>query len=261
MLKLWKHEGISLGWKRVIGSGCAGMLCLIPMAWISFRFLNLTEGLTGGLIQNIDDALAVITGTLGGFGLFIEIVAGAFIGLALIFMFPIHWCIFYRPENIGLIIAVTVPWILCCVITSGIFAHSPRGGIHSSLAIGIGYASILSIVYLVLSLVLPLGSAILDGILIGLTDLPYLFAVLTSILEGSLVGAIFGGFIGSLKYKPGGIKGSKGKSKGKKEVTEMSSVNIAIGRSVMMEKTTCTNCGAKLTSDDLFCTNCGAKRS
>ena len=23
----------------------------------------------------------------------------------------------------------------------------------------------------------------------------------------------------------------------------------------------CTNCGAKLTADDLFCTNCGAKKS
>lgn len=245
----------------MIGSGCAGMLCLIPMAWISFRFLNLTEGLTGGLIENIDDALGIITDELGDIGLFVEILAGAFIGLGLIFLFPIHWCIFYRPENVMLIIAVTVPWILCCVITSGIFAHSPRGGIHSSLAIGIGYAFILSIAYLVISLVTPLGSAILDGVLIGLTDLPYLVAVLTAILEGCLVGAVFGGFIGSLKYKPGGIKGSKSKSKGKEEVTEISDVNRAIESSVMMGKTTCTNCGAKLTSDDLFCTNCGANRS
>jgi len=237
------------------------MLCLIPMAWISFRFLNLTEGLTGGLIENIDDALGIITDELGDIGLFVEILAGAFIGLGLIFLFPIHWCIFYRPENVMLIIAVTVPWILCCVITSGIFAHSPRGGIHSSLAIGIGYAFILSIAYLVLSLVIPLGSAILDGVLIGLTDLPYLVAVLTAILEGCLVGAVFGGFIGSLKYKPGGIKGSKAKSKGKEEVTEISDVNRAIESSVMMGKTTCTNCGAKMTSDDLFCTNCGANRS
>lgn len=245
----------------MIGSGCAGMCCLIPMAWISFRFLNLTEGLTGGLIENIDDALGIITDELGDIGLFVEILAGAFIGLGLIFLFPIHWCIFYRPENVMLIIAVTVPWILCCVITSGIFAHSPRGGIHSSLAIGIGYAFILSIAYLVISLVTPLGSAILDGVLIGLTDLPYLVAVLTAILEGCLVGAVFGGFIGSLKYKPGGIKGSKAKSKGKEEVTEISDVNRAIESSVMMGKTTCTNCGAKLTSDDLFCTNCGANRS
>ena len=244
----------------MIGSGCAGMLCLIPMAWISFRFLNLTEGLTGGLIENMDEALGIITDELGDIGPFVEILAGAFIGLGLIFLFPIHWCIFYRPENVMLIIAVTVPWILCCVITSGIFAHSPRGGIHSSLAIGIGYATILSIPYLILSLVAPLGSAILDGLLLGLTDLPYLVAVLTAILEGCLVGAVLGGFIGSLKYKPGGSKGAKSKSKGKEVVTEISDVNRAIESSVMVGKTTCTNCGAKLTSDDMFCTNCGAKR-
>ncbi|MFX1343771.1 MAG: zinc ribbon domain-containing protein [Promethearchaeota archaeon] len=226
------------------------MLCLIPMAWISFRFLNLTEGLTGGLIENIDDALNQL-------GKGIAFVAGAFIGLALIFLFPIHWVIFYRPEDIGLIIAVTVPWILCCVIISGIFAHSPKGAMNSSFAIGIGYLIILTIPYLILSLVVPEGSAILDGLLSGLSDLPYLLAVFTSILEGCLVGAVFGGFIGSLKYKPGG---SKKKSKRKAKVTEISDVNRAIESSVMMDETTCTNCGAKLVSDDLFCTNCGAKR-
>jgi hypothetical protein len=230
------------------------------MAWISFRFLNLTEGLTGGLIENIDDALSIITGTLGGAGVFIEILAGAFIGLALVLLFPIHWCLFYRPEDIGLIIAVTAPWILCCVITSGLFAHSPRGGIHTSLAIGIGYAIILSVGYIVLAIVLPLGSAVLDGLLIGLTDLPYLIAILTSILEGSLVGAIFGGFIGSLKYKPAGAKGKKKTSKGKKEITEISDVNKAIESSGITTTTNCSNCGAKLISDDLFCINCGAKR-
>ena len=247
-----------MGFKRVFWSGVVGMIVLIPMAWISFRFLNLTEGLTGGLIENIDDALSIITGTLGGAGVFIEILAGAFIGLALVLLFPIHWCLFYRPEDIGLIIAVTAPWILCCVITSGLFAHSPRGGIHSSLAIGIGYATILSIIYIVLSFTLI--GAVLDGLLIGLTDLPYLIAILTSILEGSLVGAIFGGFIGSLKYKPAGAKGKKKTSKGKKEITEISDVNKAIESSGITTTTNCSNCGAKLISDDLFCINCGAKR-
>ena len=248
-----------MGFKRVFFSGLVGMILLIPMAWISFRFLNLTEGLTGGLIENIDDALSILTGSLGGAGVIIEILAGAFIGLALVFLFPIHWCINYRPEDIGLIIAVTVPWILCCVIASGLFAHSPRGGIHTSLAIGIGYAIILSVVYIVLAIALPLGSAILDGLLIGLTDLPYLVAILTSILEGCLVGAVFGAFIGSLKYKPAGAKGKKGKSKEKKEITEMSEENKAIESSLLSSPTNCTNCGAKLISDDLFCTNCGAK--
>ncbi|MFX1280405.1 MAG: zinc ribbon domain-containing protein [Promethearchaeota archaeon] len=251
-----------MGFKRVIGSGIVGMIFLIPMSWISFRFLNLTEGVTGGLIENIDDALSIITGSLPtGAGFFVEFLAGAFIGLALIFIFPIHWCIMYRPEDILLIIAITLPWILTCVIISAIFAHSPRGGINSSLAIGIGYMIIFSVIYLVLAIALPLGSAIMDGLLTGLTNLPFLVAVLSSILEGCLVGAVFGAFIGSLKYKPGGSKGKKVKSKSKEDVTEISDVNRAIESSVASTPATCTNCGAKILTDDLFCTNCGAKMS
>jgi hypothetical protein len=230
------------------------------MAWISFRFLNLAEGVTGGLLENVDDAIGALTGLLGDWGPILEILAGAFIGLALIFLFPIHWAIFYRPDDIGLIIAVTIPWILCCVITSGLFAHSPRGGIHTSLAIGIGYAIILSIVYLVLIFVLPFGAAIIDGIFIGLTDLPYLAAVLTAVLEGCLVGTVFGGFIGSLKYKPKGGKSKKVKSKEVEESTELSDTNIAITRSLSSKEVLCTNCGVKITAEDLFCTNCGAKK-
>lgn len=248
-----------MGWKRVIGSGIAGMLCLIPMAYISFRFLNLSEGITGGLIQNIDDALGSISSLIGAGGVFIEIIGGALIGVALIFLFPIHWCIFYRPEDIGLILAVTLPWILCCVITSGIFARSPKQAVHTSLAIGIGYAIILTVIYFVLILAFPLGSVILDGILLGLTDLPYLLAVLTAVFEGCFVGAVFGGFVGSLKYKPEGAKGKKVKSRGKVEVSGLSEESRAIESSVLTEKTSCSNCGAKLTIDDLFCTNCGAK--
>jgi hypothetical protein len=242
--------------KRVIGSGIVGMLFLIPMAWISFRFLNLGEGVTGGLIQNIDDALSLVTGLIPGpFGIIIEIVGGAFIGLALLFIFPIHWCITYRPDDIGLIIAVTVPWILCCVITSAIFSHSPRGGIHTSIAIGIGYAILLVIVYFIATLIIPSGSAILDGLMLGLTDLPYLLATLTAVLEGTLVGAVFAGFIGSLKYNPG----KKGKKSKRKEVTELSEANLAIEHAVIDKEISCNNCGAKLTTEDLFCTNCGAK--
>lgn len=237
------------------------MLCLIPMAWISFRFLNLTEGVTGGLLENVDDALGVVSGLFGDFGFLFEILAGALIGLGLIFLFPIHWGIFYHPDDIGLIIAVTVPWILCCVITSGIFAHSPRGGIHTSFAIGIGYAIILSMVYLVLIFLIPVGSAIIDGIFLGLTDLPYLAAVLTAVLEGCLVGAVFGGFVGSLKYKPTGKKSKKVKSKEIEESSDKSDTNITFAHSVRSKDDFCTNCGAKITVEDLFCTNCGAKRT
>ncbi|MFX1409096.1 MAG: zinc ribbon domain-containing protein [Promethearchaeota archaeon] len=252
-----------MGMKRVICSGCLGMLCLLPMAYISFRFLNLTAGVTGGLLENFEDALGTITGVIGVGGAFLEIAAGAFIGMALIFLFPIHWCIFYRPDDVGLIIAVTVPWILCCAITSGLFAHSPRGGVNTSLAIGIGYIIPLSIIYLVLAVAFPLGSAALDGLLEGLADLPFLLAIFTSIFEGCLVGAVFGAFIGSLKYKPGGAKAKQKirKAKGEEEMPEPTlEKSEEIKVSATYKDDFCTNCGAKLASSDDFCTNCGMKR-
>lgn len=255
-----------MGWGRVIKSGCAGMCCLIPMAYVSFRFLNLTEGVTGGLIANIDDAIAAVTSSLGIGGVIIQLLAGMLIGAVLIFLFPIHWCLYYRPDDVMLLIAVTIPWILCCAITSGIFAHSPRGGLHSSLAIGIGYAIGLTVIYIILAIVIPfgLGPAILDGLLLGLTDLPYLVAVLTAVFEGCLVGAVFGAFIGSLRYKGKGGEKKKKKVKVKKEVPETSDM---FTRETIEEKTIstptsniCTNCGARFTTEDLFCTNCGAKK-
>ena len=254
-----------MGWGRVIKSGMLGMILLIPMAYISFRLLNLTEGVTGGLIANIDDALASLTEDLGFFAILVQFFAGAAIGALLIFLFPIHWCLSYRPDDVALLIAITLPWILTCVITCAISAHTPRGGLHTSLAIGIGYAIILSVVYLVLVLVFPLGSTILDGLLTGLTDLPYLLAVLTAIFEGTLVGAVFGAFVGSLKYKPKGGKKKKKKKKVKVK-TETTKTGELFPREIAEDETVstpttdfCKNCGARLTEEDLFCTNCGAK--
>jgi len=245
-----------MGWGRVIGSGCLGMLCLIPMAWISFSFLDLTGSVTGGLITNLNDAIASIGGLLGpslGFiGGILSFVASAFLGLILILLFPIHWCIFYRPDDIILVIAVVLPWILCCTVTSAIFSHSPRGGIHTSLAIGIGYLIPAMVIYLLIPLI-PGGfgsiiAGVVDGAVSGLTDLPYLLAVFTAILEGCLVGAVFGGFIGSLKYKgTGKPKATKPKSKAE-EVEEPSLDSSEL----------CPNCGAKLVPGNEFCTNCGS---
>ena len=106
------------------------MLFLIPMAWISFSFLHLSSGITGGLIEDLELALndlifslsipPVMQGLLSFLG-------SALIGLVLILFFPIHWCLTYRPDDVLLLIAVITPWILCCTITSAIFAHSPRG--------------------------------------------------------------------------------------------------------------------------------------
>ncbi|MFX0022032.1 MAG: zinc ribbon domain-containing protein [Candidatus Hermodarchaeota archaeon] len=261
-----------MGWGRVIKSGIVGMIIFVPMSYISFRFLNLTEGVTGGLLENVDDALSAISGFLGFGGIFIELVAGMLIGVVLVLIFPIHWCIGYRPDDIGLIIAVVVPWILTCVIASALFSHSPREAIHTSLSIGIGYAIISVVLYIIL---VVLGNALggtfgglivglLDGLMLGLTDLPYLLASLTAIIEGCLVGTVFGAFIGSLRYKPEGGKEKKKrvriKTKGEvEEPTEMFP-RETVEENVVVTSTNCTNCGAKLTADDLFCKNCGAKK-
>ena len=242
-----------MGWGRVIFSGCVGMLCLIPMAWISFSFLDLTGSVTGGLINNLNVALADI-GTLlglGSLGDILGLVASAFLGLILILLFPIHWCIFYRPDDVLLVISVILPWILCCTITSAIFAHSPRGGIHTSIAIGIGYLIPAVLIYLLIPMIPMIGpiiGGVVDGAVTGLTDLPYLLAVFTAILEGCLVGAVFGGFIGSLKYKGTGQPKAK-KSKGKVEEGEEPSLDSS---------ELCPNCKAKLIPGNEFCTNCGS---
>jgi len=245
-----------MGWGRVICSGCLGMLCLIPMAWISFSFLDLTGSVTGGLITNLNDAIASL-GSLLGMGVvggILSFVASAFLGLILILLFPIHWCIFYRPDDIMLIISVVLPWILCCTITSALLAHSPRGGIHTSLAIGIGYLIPAMVVYLVIPFIPMIGpiiGGVVDGAVSGLTDLPYLLAVFTAILEGCLVGAVFGGFIGSLKYKPtdGTAQPKVKKSKGKAEDAQEPSLDSS---------KLCPNCKAKLVPGNEFCTNCGS---
>ena len=247
-----------MGFGRVVWSGCVGMLCLIPMAWISFSFLDLTGSITGGLITNLNAALGSLGSIFGGIGAIIGLVGGAFIGLALIFLFPIHWCLFYRPDDVMLLISVILPWVLCCSITAAISAHSPRGGIHTSLAIGIGYMIPTLLIYFILPFIPAVGSVIggiIDGLTTGLSDLPYALAVFTSILEGSLVGAVFGGFIGVLKYKPVEGSGKPKKVKTKKVKAETVSEPTLDSKADVF----CTNCGAKLAPGDEFCTNCGTK--
>lgn len=241
-----------MGLKRVVCSGCLGMLCLIPMAWLSFSFLDLTGSITGGLLTGLNTLFSSFGGTLGAI---LNFIAAPLLGLLLIFLFPIHWALYYRPDDVMLLISLVLPWVLCCTITSAIFAHSPRGGLHTSIAIGIGYLIPMLLLYALIPLLLStfggagLGLGIIDGLSTGLTDLPYLAAVSTAILEGSLVGSFFGAFVGSLKYKPegGAEKVSKTKGTTKTEPKFESSDDF------------CTNCGAKLAPGDEFCTNCGQK--
>ena len=244
-----------MGFGRVLWTGIVGMIFLLLTSWISFQFLDLTASVTGDLVINLNVALGSLGSLLGGAGGIIGILAGAFMGLILILLFPIHWCLMYRPDDVMLLISVTLPWILACSMICGINAKTPGKGIRTSLAIGIGYLILALLVFFLLPMIPvigPLIGGLIDGLALGLTDLPYVLAVSTAILEGCLVGAVFGGFIGSLKYKPTGA-GSKQKSKKSKTKVE-DDKEPTLGDSAH-----CTNCGAKLVADNDFCINCGMK--
>jgi hypothetical protein len=219
------------------------MIFLLLTSWISFQFLDLTSSITGDLIQNLNDALASL-------GPFLSFIAGAFMGLILILIFPIHWCLTYHPDDVMLLISVTLPWILSCSMICAINAKTPGKGIRTSLAIGIGYLIIALVIFFLLPLI-PFVGPIVNGLITGLTDLPYIFAVSTAILEGCLVGAVFGGFIGALKYKPAG---GSGKQKSKKSKAKLDN-----DKEPTLEDLHCTNCGAKLVPGNDFCNNCGMK--
>jgi len=257
-----------VGFKRVLISGCLGMLCLIPMAMLSFYAFDLVSIISGGLITNLNQALANLPGELGVFGILI----GGVLGLVVILLFPIHWVIMYRGDDPIMMVAVILPWILCCAITSGIFAHSPRGGLHTSLAIGLGWMIVGIAGSLVLTVVLaealgPLSGA-LDALIEGFTDLPMALAIFFSCLEGMVIGGVFGAFVGSLKYKPEGMgsspKTKKQKTKEGKSRSSEPKIDTTPTTSKPLSSSSggsgsCTNCGAKLQPRDGFCTNCGMK--
>ena len=267
-----------MGLKRVICSGCLGMLCLIPMAFISFIFLDLGSAITGGVLTNMGDALVSLGSLplLGPIGPLIPILGGAAFGIILLMLFPLDWVLIYRPDEPMMMLAIILPWILCCTLTAAIFAHSPKGGLTTSVAIGLGYMIPTVVIYLLIPVILNmlisgiLGGALpidlsfitelIDSVFVGLTDRPFVLAVITAILEGCLIGGVFGAFIGSLKYKPG-EEGVKVKSYAEPafETTEKGEVKKKVAIESTEAINFCMQCGAKLEPADTFCTNCGAK--
>ena len=232
------------------------MLLMIPTAYICFVSFDLISLLTGGLITNFQG----LAGALGGAGQILIFIIGAFLGVMLVCLFPIHWVLINQPDNVILLLAITLPWIITCSVASFLFAHTPRGGIHTSLAIGIGYFIFMLIPYILFSVLLaPLGgSAIIDNLSMGLTDLPWVLAALTATMEGAGVGAVFGGLVGSLKYNPeGSSKKSKKSSEYVYEPEPTVDVSSTSTRPIVSADAHCTNCGAKLIPGDEFCTNCG----
>ena len=121
-------------------------------------------------------------------------------------MFPIHWLLIYRPDEIGMAFAMVIPWILAIGISAVIFARSAREGIFIGLYLAIGYLIVGMAAYFGITALLsstPEAAGMFIGAFQGLTGLNPALAILFSVLEGCLVGGIFGALIGSLKYKPG----------------------------------------------------------
>jgi hypothetical protein len=247
-----------LGFGRVVWTGMVGMIFLWLTSWISFQFLDLTGSVTGGLVENLNLALASLDTLLPDAPALLinilEFLAGALLGLVFVLIFPIHWCLMYRPDDVFLLISLILPWILACSMICGINAKTPGKGIRTCLAIGIGYLIIALVLYFILPMIPfigPIIGGLIDGAVSGLTDLPYVLAVSTAILEGCLVGAVFGGFIGALKYKPTG--------ESVKQKTKKSKTKVEDDGEPTLDGAHCTNCGAKLMPDNDFCTNCGMK--
>ncbi|MHA1819659.1 MAG: zinc ribbon domain-containing protein [Promethearchaeota archaeon] len=267
-----------MGLWRVIWTGCLGMLCLVPMAWLSFRFFDLGAAITNGLFIDLGPALdtlflSFLPSSMGALASLVPILVEGLLGLIMLVFFPLHWALYYRPDEVGFAIAIIIPWILAGTITSALFCKTTKKGFDTGMAIGVGYAIGFGALPFLLQAVIGAATggafpvdfiSIFNGLFSGLTDLPYLGAVLTATLEGGLIGGIFGAFIGSLKYNPD--EEETGGKKSKKKVTEeptfasssisrdTSSVSGASGGTLF-----CPNCGAKVSSNDPFCPNCGAK--
>lgn len=267
-----------MGLGRVMWTGCLGMCCLIPMAWLSFNVLDLGAAVTNGLLVDLGTALetifaAVIPSSFSWAVALIPILVEGTMGVTMLIFFPLHWALYYRPDEIGFAFAIIIPWILSGALTSALFCKTTKKGFDTGLAIGVGYAILVGAVPFALSGlinaifhvsfdIMPL----LDGVFSGMTDLPYVAAVLTSCLEGGLIGGIFGAFIGSIKYDPSQTKSKAPKGK-KQPEPKVKSEKFGGSASTAQPKIGaragstefCPNCGAKIMVGDPFCPNCGTK--
>ncbi|MHA2002073.1 MAG: hypothetical protein ACTSVU_08290 [Promethearchaeota archaeon] len=179
------------------------------MAGVSFAYFDLGNAISGSLFVNlgnaIEDGLQLATGNPST-GSLLTILIGGIIGLVALLMFPVHWLLYYRPDDPMMAIALTIPWVVAIGISAAIFAKSAKQGIFVGIILAIGYIIIGIVIYILLSAALVktggVGQGAVDGMFLGLTGLHPILAVILSSLEGALVGGSFGALIGALKYKP-----------------------------------------------------------
>ncbi|WP_371806794.1 zinc ribbon domain-containing protein [Candidatus Lokiarchaeum ossiferum] len=242
------------------------------MSGVSFVFFDLGNAISGSLFVNLGAAirglLETVTGS--GAGTFISLLVGGFMGIGSVLMFPIHWMLYYRPDEPGMAIALLIPWILCIGITSLLFAKKAKDGIMIGVRLAIGYIVFGSLIYIGLTYILGaagagnVGSGVINGIFAGLTDLHPILSLILACLEGCLIGGAFGALIGALKFdptkqdyemKPKKVKSSK---KSKKTNDEFSDMSFTYGAQSSDGKPTktCPHCGASIKEGVTFCIKC-----
>ena len=263
-----------MGLGRVIWTGCLGMLCLIPMAWFSFNVLDLGAAITGSLFIGIGDAMDTLFATVlppeaGFLSGFVPFIVQGFLGILMLWFFPLHWALWYRPDDIGMAMAIVLPWLLVGTISSALFCKKAKQGFDTGLAVGLAYALGIGLIPFIVLSFLPLPIDIMgvfNGLFGGMTDLPYLWAVILSCVEGGLIAGVFGALIGSLKYKPeGGLatpktkKGKKAKKVRSKKTEPTITTAPTLDGSSTSSGMSCPNCSSKVVPGDPFCPNCGTK--
>lgn len=264
-----------MGLWRVMWTGCLGMLCLIPLAWFAFNVLDLGAAVTGDLFIDIGDAIdsvfASLPPSLPGFVTsFIPFVIQGVMGIIMLWFFPLHWALYYRPDDIGMALAIVLPWLLVGTITAALFCKKARQGFDTGLAIGLAYALGIGVFPLIIQAIvnaaLPGGlggvfdlMTVFNGLFSGMTDLPYWAAVLTACVEGGLIAGVFGALIGSLKYKPDGLESKKVKKARKKKSEPKITTTTTTDGTSTSSGLRCPNCQSNVVPGDPFCPNCGTK--
>lgn len=193
---------------------CLSCCCLIPMSWIAFNFFGLDAAITGGLLTNIGPALSTLAAASGVPGA--SVLVGGLIGFIMILIFPLHWMLYFRPDEPMFALAIIIPWVLMGFITSIIWAKSTKEGFMLPMITGI---LLIVVAIFLFQFALPFIATqagvnmtpIFDSLFQGLAglpdsnplgDLPAVAIMILAILEGSLVGGVFGALAGAIRYDP-----------------------------------------------------------
>jgi hypothetical protein len=193
------------------------------MSFISFNYLGLDSAITGGLLIGMGPGLSDLFSSmgslagLGALGTILPILIQGILGLMAVMIFPLHWLLYFRPDEPIFAFALILPWVLTAFLTSLLFAKSMKEGFMMPIVLGITLIVIILAVFqgLLPALASNMGGTDVTGLLdavfqglaglpegLPLSDLSAQWIMILAILEGSLVGSAFGAFAGAIRYNP-----------------------------------------------------------